>query len=302
MNKIAFSVDIEDWYHNPAVVGSSFSKYKTIEDFVKEQSYDYKKFLKPFDITIQLLNNFGIKATFFIVGEMAQRFPYIVEQIVLNGHEVACHGHYHYMKYDPKINRMLYSKNQFENMTGESKYILESLCGEKVIGYRAPCAYICGDMIDSLEKIGFKYDSSVSVNSIYNKSDRKTDGVTTTPYFPDKGSLANNGEKRDIIEFPWPYYDFCGFKFPTAGGPFLRFFGEKYISMGIKQSLKRGDTALYFHVIDISEESFPPLGKNRPFYFVFKGQVVKRRLNALLEKFNGQFCPFIEILPKYINI
>ena len=63
--------------------------------------------------------------------------------------------------------------------------------------YRAPGAFISGWMIDLLEELGFKYDSSVSVNSIYNKTDIKPKNVTTVPYYPRKGSLSSTKTQKN---------------------------------------------------------------------------------------------------------
>ncbi len=300
MHRIALSIDIEDWYHNPAVIGSEFSKYKTVDDFRKDHDFEIDKFTGPFNRVIGILKEFNVKATFFIVADMARRFPWLVEKITGGGHEIACHGLYHYSKYDPHSGKMRFDAGRFEEMTAEARNILETLSGCKVEGYRAPCAYICGEMLDSLEKLGFKYDSSVAVNSLYKKTGGPTEGVTTVPYFPVKGGLSAGGGKRNIIEFPWPYYQVMGIRMPSAGGPFLRFFGARYISRGLKQSLSRGDTVLYFHAIDISDEKFPALGKNRPFYFAVKGKRVERRVRVLMEKFAERFCTCGSLLAKHM--
>ena len=67
-------------------------------------------------------------------------------------------------------------KDEFEQRTFSAKKILE-----KYIGYRAPNALIGGWMVDSLEQIGFRYDSSVSVNSLYNKTDSDLEATLLCP-------------------------------------------------------------------------------------------------------------------------
>ncbi|PCJ57039.1 MAG: polysaccharide deacetylase [Planctomycetota bacterium] len=303
MNKVALSIDIEDWYHGPAVIGSSFSKYKTINDFEKENDFEFHKLNKYIQRILEILKTYDVKATFFIIGDLANRYPEIVTSIIKDKHEIGCHGMYHYSKYDPAEDKMRYPADEFKEMTLASKKILEDQSGQQVNGYRAPGAYVCGEMIDILEDCGFSYDSSVCVNSIYKKSGGSLRGVDTKPYTPKKGSLEKNNEnnERTILEFPWSYYKLFNFKFPTAGGPFLRFFGSTYISRGIKQSLKRGHTGFYSHAIDISEEEFPQLGKHRPFYFLIKGKMVEKRLIRLIKKFKDQISTYQEILNE-INV
>jgi len=171
--------------------------------------------------------------------------------------------------------------------------MLESVCKENVVGYRAPNALIGGWMLDSLEKIGFMYDSSVCVNSLYNKTDSSLKGVSSYPYYPKKNGLEI-GEERKIVEFPWAYWNVLGFKIPTSGGAMLRFLGAYVIFKGLKQSLKRqtlgkfdqnatwGHTVFFFHPIDISNEKFPNVGKGRPFFWVVKGKIVEKRIRYIL--------------------
>jgi len=137
-------------------------------------------------------------------------------------------------------------------------------------------------MIDILEDLEFRYDSSVSVNSFYNKSDSALKGVSSAPYCPAHNELEPT-DYRNFVEFPWPYYD-VGLKIPTGGGPMLRFLGAHVIYRGLKQSLQRGHTVFYFHPIDISTESFPNIGNNRPFYWIIKGEVVEGRIRYILSR------------------
>ena len=92
-------------------------------------------------------------------------------------------------KINPKTKEPLMSVNEFEDRTLEAKEMLERVCKGKVIGYRAPNALVGGWMLDSLEKIGFKYDSSISMNSLYNKTDSSLEGVSSYPYHPKKNGL-----------------------------------------------------------------------------------------------------------------
>jgi hypothetical protein len=138
-------------------------------------------------------------------------------------------------------------------------------------------------MLDSLEDLGFLYDSSVSVNSLYNKTDSPLSGVTTCPYYPRRRSLEPSSETRGIVEFPFAYYD-AGIKIPTSGGPMLRFLGGGLILQGLQQSLERGTTIFYFHPIDISPVEFPRIGKGRPLYWLIKGKIVEDRIRYILKK------------------
>lgn len=281
-NKLAITVDIEDWYHIPSVCGSPFSVYRDVDEFFEKWTEKYDYLTEPTMRVLTLFEKYNIRATFFVVADVIQHYPGLVESIADHGHEIACHGLHHACKIDPKTKKPLLSQSEFEKRTKQAKTMLEKVSGENVIGYRAPNALVGGWMLDSLENIGFKYDSSVCVNSIYNKTDSDLAGVSSTPYFPQKNSLRP-AERRDIIELPWAYYD-MGFKIPTSGGPMLRFLGANILLSGLLQSLRRGTTVLYFHPIDISLEKFPEIGNGRPLYWLFKGRIIENRIKYILNR------------------
>ncbi|AKB20996.1 polysaccharide deacetylase family protein [Methanosarcina sp. WH1] len=281
-NTLSVTVDIEDWYHIPSVCGSSFSTYKNVSEFFKKWNERYDYLSEPTKRTLDLLDEFNITATFFVVADVAEHYPGLIESIAERGHEIACHGADHTCVLDPKTKEPLTTVEEFEATTRKAKKLLEKISGQEVVGYRAPNAAVTGWMLDSLEKIGFMYDSSVSVNSLYNKSDSLLKDVSSSPYHPAPGSLEPT-EYRDFVEFPWAYYD-MGIKIPAYGGPTLRFLGSHLISKGLKQSLNRGHTVFYFHPIDISHEKFPSVGNRRPLYWCVKGKMVEKKLRCV---FNG---------------
>jgi len=284
---LAVTVDVEDWYHVPAVTGSPFSRFKDIDDFFRKWKGRYDYLTKPTEEILDLLDDFNIRATFFVVADVTRYYPGLVQEIARHGHEIGCHGLHHACKIHPRTKRPLMSAKEFEQRTLQAKHLLEEASGQEVIGYRAPAAYVGGWMLDSLEKLEFRYDSSVSVNSFYNKSDSSLRGVDTRAYYPIRNSLDLGEKMRKIVELPWPYFKF-GLKFPTGGGPLLRFLGATYVLLGLRQSLKRGDTLTYFHPIDISDEEFPSrFSARRPFYWAIKGDIVKRRIRRTIEGSSG---------------
>lgn len=295
---LAITVDIEDWYHVPAVTGSPFANFKDVDEFFLKWKDRYDYLTQPTMQVLEILDALKIRATFFVVADIVEHYPGLVEKIAAGGHEIACHGLHHACKIDPRTKKPMVTPTEFEARTLKAKNLLEKASGQPVIGYRSPAGYVSGWMLDSLEKIGFKYDSSVSVNSFYNKSDSHLKRVDSRPYYPQKEGLEPGKEKRAIIEFPWPYFK-LGFKFPTGGGPLLRFFGARYILSGLKHSLKRGDTLFYFHPIDISHEKFPSVfSAKRPFYWAIKGKIVEKRIIYILNNVNAQVGTLQQILER----
>jgi hypothetical protein len=88
------------------------------------------------------------------------------------------------------------------------------------------------------------------------------------------------------------------FKFPTAGGPILRLLGPRYIMLGLKQSMKRGDTMFYFHSIDICGESFPLTSSlTQRLFWVFSGYNTEKRIRKILSCFcqvSGACCKLLK--------
>lgn len=286
---LAITVDIEDWYHIPSVTGSPFSQYLSVNDFFSKWKGRYDFLSDSTKRVLDLLDDLDVRATFFVVADVINYYPGLLEKIVERGHEIACHGLHHICFLHPKTKKPLVSQAEFEYQVSEGKRRLEEVAGQEIIGFRAPNAYIAGWMLDSLEKVGYKYDSSVSLNSLSNKLDSRPKKMGTAPYYPKRGSLGVGDEER-ILEIPWPSWNILGLKFPTAGGPFLRFFGARYIMAGLKQCLEKGHTVFYFHPIDICREKFPGnFSLYRPFYWLMKGGCVERKIRYILSHKRAEF-------------
>ncbi len=278
------TVDLEDWYHIPSVCSSPYAVYRTVNEFFEKWEGRYDYLTEPTKKALDILDEFNVTATFFVVADIVEHYPGLVESIAEKGHEIACHGLHHACKINPETKERLMSNDEFEQKTFLAKKILEKVSGDRVVGYRAPNAFVGGWMLDSLESIGFKYDSSVSVNSLYNKTDSSLKTVSSFPYYPLENGLEVGGD-RNFIEFPWAYYQNV-FKIPASGGPILRFLGAPLVLNGLVQSLKRGHTIFYFHPIDISCTKFPSVGNNRPFYWCMKGEPVECRIRHILKALN----------------
>ena len=304
MKKPLFSitVDVEDWYHVPAVCGSSFSKYKDTSEFFDSWKGRYDYLTRPTYRIIDLLSEFGIRGTFFIVAEVVERYGNLVKEIQNAGHEIACHGLNHRCYIDSRTTLPITTKEYFRKQIIQAKKTLENATNAPVVGFRAPAGYISGWMLDIIENVGFEYDSSVSVNSLYNKTDSDLSGVGRTPYYPDKGKVTP-GVPRQLIEIPWPYYKLGSFMIPTAGGPFLRFLGARIILRGLNQSLRVGSAQLYIHPLDVSREQFPSgFSIKGPFYWTIKGKVVENRIRWILSKLDVKYTTLNELSHKWRRV
>ena len=76
MNTLSITVDIEDWYHIPSVTGSPFAVYRAVNEFFERWTgrYDYLSLSEPTRSVLDMLDEFDIKATFFVVADVVEHF------------------------------------------------------------------------------------------------------------------------------------------------------------------------------------------------------------------------------------
>jgi polysaccharide deacetylase family protein (PEP-CTERM system associated) len=144
-SSMAMSVDVEDWFHSENMKG-----------IVPREAWDACE-LRVERNTMRMLRIFdahNIRATFFVLGWVAERCPQLVRAISVAGHEVASHGYAHELVYSLQ-------PSQFRADILRSKTLLEDLSGHAVRGYRAPCFSITDWAITILQEEGFDYDSSM---------------------------------------------------------------------------------------------------------------------------------------------
>jgi len=136
---------VEDWFHTENLSG-----------VIAREAWDGCE-LRVEQNTMRMLEilaNRRARATFFVLGWVAERCPRIVREIAALGHEVASHGYGHELIYSLE-------PSEFRADILRSKKQLEDLTGEPVRGYRAPCFSITPWALSILQEVGFEYDSSV---------------------------------------------------------------------------------------------------------------------------------------------
>jgi polysaccharide deacetylase family protein (PEP-CTERM system associated) len=226
----ALTIDVEDYFHVTA-----FERYVDRADWDVFPSRVVDNTLRILDMA----DEYGVKATFFVLGWVAERSPGLVKRIQAAGHEIACHGYAHGLIYriGPK---------EFRNDVRLSKAILEDACGKKVEGYRAPSYSITAASrwaLDILVEEGFRYDSSIFPirHDIY--------GIPGAERFPHVIKTASG----DIKEFPISTLEIGSVRLPVAGGGYLRLLPASLIKYAIKKiNTSEGKPALiYFHPWEI---------------------------------------------------
>ena len=156
---------------------------------------------------LAILAEFDTKATFFVVGWVAEKFPRLVRAIYAQGHSIGCHSYWHRKVYD-------LSPEAFRDDTARAKTILENVIGEPVLGYRAPSYSITQKSLwalDILKDLGFTYDSSIF------PIHHDTYGIPGAPRFPYR-------HPNGLLEYPISTARVFGWNLPVAGGGYFRLF------------------------------------------------------------------------------
>lgn len=229
----ALTIDIEDYFN-----ASVFDPVIDRKDWTGLES----RVEKNTERILSLLDEKGIKATFFILGWVAATHPHIVREINSQGHEIGSHGYYHQLIYS-------ISKEHFREDIRRSKKILEDLINHQVLAFRAPTYSITKRSmwaIDILIEEGFLYDSSIFPI----RHDRY--GVPEAPRFP----YIIKSTAGQIIEFPPSTARLFNKNFPVSGGAYLRILPYIYTKWGIKKinSEEKKPALIYFHPWELDKE------------------------------------------------
>lgn len=244
-NKLVISIDLDEWYHARWVTGSKISRWPDTLSFFRDV-YNLDKprgdIDNPTMEILELLDEFNIKATFFILSEVAGYYPHLVKEIAKNGHEIASHGKNH-------IDLWNYTPQTFQADLKDAKNLLEDLYGEKVVGYRAPNLIIEDWIVPILSELGFEYDSSVCPSRKLMGKFSNTKSLPAYPYFLSKDSFEpGNGP---LFEIPIPVFPYI--KLPAATGIMTRVIGVWWSSLALRYNLLHHDSLYYFHPYELVE-------------------------------------------------
>jgi len=218
------TVDVEDWYHSSL-------------DLFKDTSVQHGSRPDPSVVdntlrSLELLNDSGNRATFFILGTVAEHYPDVVREIQRQGHEVATHGYAHDLVYN-------LTPRQFEDDLRRSLDLLDRAGASNVLGYRAPYWSITRRSLWALEvlqKLGFRYDSSIFPirRGLY--------GIpNAVPYAHET--------RTGFWEFPPATVRRFGLNWPIAGGGYLRLAPYRTIASAIQASQRQH--VFYFHPYEL---------------------------------------------------
>lgn len=226
----ALTIDVEDYFQV-----SAFAPY------IERKSWDRCecRVERNVDRILALLAERDIKATFFTLGWIAERYPALVRRIVAQGHELASHGYGH-----QRVTEL--DARAFRHDVTHAKALLEDIGGQPVLGYRAPSFSIGAAnlwALDVLEDAGYRYSSSIYP-------------VRHDHYgMPDAPRFANRIRNR-LIEIPPTTVRLFSRNLPSSGGGYFRLFPYA-VSRWLLQSVNQRDgepAIFYFHPWEIDPE------------------------------------------------
>lgn len=271
----ALTIDVEDYYHV-----SAFESVVRYEDW---HLYESRVERNTHHI-LAILDKYQTKATFFVLGWIAERYPRLVMEINQCGHEIACHGYSHKLIYKQ-------TESEFREETKRAKCALEEIIQKPVLGYRAASYSITSKSLwalDTLAEEGFHYDSSIF--PIWH--DRY--GIPGSRRFPHRLRLNSH---LTLVEFPLTTFHMGPFVLPMAGGGYLRLLPIRLVRWAIQQIHRheKQPAVIYLHPweLDPGQPRFDAsrLSKLRHYHNLHK---MEEKFMALLSTF--RFAPMREVL------
>ncbi|MFP4056854.1 MAG: polysaccharide deacetylase family protein [Candidatus Brocadiia bacterium] len=219
----ALTVDVEDWYHSVLEVPPS--EWAECEDRIRPAT----------DRLLACLRAHGARATFFVLGHVAEHHPDLVPAIEAEGHEIACHGYAHRLVYEQ-------GEEAFRDDLRRALDLLGAQASGRVRGFRAAYWSItrdCAWALDAVAEAGLAYDSSIypTRTSLY--------GIPDAPREPCR--LQTPGG-RELAEFPPSVLRFPVRNVPFAGGIYLRLLPYWAVRWAMRRFRRAGRPALvYIH-------------------------------------------------------
>ena len=274
----ALTIDVEDYFQVTA-----FERYVKRSDW---GNYPLRVGNNTRRI-LDLLDEYGIKATFFVLGWIAETLTTLVQEIQRRGHEIACHGYGHELIFH-------IGPERFRTDIRRAKHVLENQCGQRVCGYRAPSYSITSRSLwglDILVEEGFSYDSSIFPVR------HDTYGIPGAERFPHTIQTGSGS----LVEFPLTTLPLqVGWKkvqLPIAGGGYLRLLPVEIIRRGISSinTREQQPAVIYFHPWEIDPDQ-PRIkaGMKSRFRHYLNLQHTEGKLTQLFKTI--QFAPMKDVL------
>lgn len=270
----AMTIDVEDYFHV-----SAFADRISTDDWSSYAS----RVVANTESLLRLLDEHNTRATFFVLGWVAERHPSLVQDIHKDGHEIGCHSYWHRLVFD-------LTEDEFRHDTIRSRDILGEITGETPQLYRAPSFSITRDSLWALEVLaeaGFTGDSSIY--PVYH--DRY--GIPDA----DPGIHQIVTPAGTIDEFPGTALRFGKAALPISGGGYFRLYPVRFTDFCLRRAIAQTGRPAMFYIhpweIDPGQPRLAGSLKSR-FRHYQNLASTRRKLNWLLPRF--QFAPMSEVI------
>ncbi len=281
----AMTVDVEDYFQV-----SAFENYIARESWSKLEC----RVERNVDAILESFSNKNIKATFFTLGWLAQRYPHMIKRIVADGHELASHGWEH-------IRVFHQTPEEFRADITKAKQVLEDTSGSPVLGYRAASYSINKTNLwahDILREAGYLYSSSIAPIA-YSEY-----GIADAPRFAHyrSGEKKVDGPSDDaILEIPITTMAVPTKNIPCGGGGWFRLYPyhlSKWALQWVNQHDKQA-AVFYFHPWEIDPEQ--PRQKNLDWKTEFRHYQNLTRMESKLDRLLSDFnwCRMTDVYDVY---
>lgn len=266
--RVVLSVDLDEWYHCRWATGSPRSRWKDTAAFFRAHYGTDRptgELVAPTRRILELFARRGVRATFFILGEVVGHYPELVREIAAAGHEIGSHGFHH-------VDIDLLGPDGFARELARGHDAIAQLLGRPPVGYRAPNLLLRDFMIPILRAHGFRYDASVCTARSLLGKDFGHKHVVSNPYrFRERFSEPDPA--GDLVEIPIPTVPVL--RLPAATGILTRVAGVSWTMWGLRDALRTGDAQYYFHPYE--------MGPRPNLAFTWRERLFLRRLGPWME-------------------
>jgi len=221
----AFTVDVEDWYQSCVDYDAPITE----------------RVVRNVHRVLALLDEFGVKGTFFVQGKVADAFPRLIQDLVFEGHEIQSHGHTH-----RPLSRM--DRAALRDECERARAAVEDAAGTPVSAFRAQDFSIGAEnlwALDVLAEVGFTVDSSIFPI----RTPRY--GIPGWPLGPHTVGLADGGQ---MLEVPVAVWQSGPWRVPVAGGGYFRFGPSGLLKRALRSIAAVRPAVVYCHPYEFNPD------------------------------------------------
>jgi len=272
------SVDVEDWYQLRMGGETPISR----------------RFEHSVEAVLAALSDRAVRATFFVLGLVADGAPRVVRRIAEAGHEIQSHGYAH------RLNHGL-SEAEFREDVVRAKHLIEDVTGREVYAYRAPLFTIDERnlwALDVLAETGHRYDSSIFP-------------VKTARYgvagYPPEPRIVETRRGRRLVEAPVASFDWLGRRWPVGGGGYFRLWPYAFLRRAWGHLERIGRPGIvYFHPYEYDPDEMRAYAHRFPLGLRLHQGIGRQGFPKKIDRLLGDFrfgpmgevlAPLLEDLP-----